>query len=69
MAHDADVAKQDAARKQLQQILTVLGEKDADKITDVDALLSTLRSHIREGLTDPSQIPVLDKALTPAPQP
>lgn len=69
MAHDADVAKQDAARKQLQQILSVLGEKDADKITDLDALLSTLRSHIREGLTDPSQIPALDKALTLAPQP
>jgi hypothetical protein len=65
LAHDPDTTKQESARKQLQEILSVLGEVEAAKSNDVDALLSALRSRIQHALTEPADIPLLERALTP----
>ena len=68
LAQDRDPIKQESARNQLQQILVVLGEPAAAKSADVNELLKALRERIQKALTNPADIPMLDKTLTPAPQ-
>jgi hypothetical protein len=68
-AHMAEKAETKAsAVKQLQDILTSLGDAEHAKSTDPNELLTALRVQMQAAVSDPEKLKLFEKLLTPAQQ-